>query len=123
MLVDLLREVGEACEIDLGQHLARWDERIPFTVKREETESPVLEYPHLADPQATVNLELVYRAPRCDDLEREIGDLLVLAPRVALVRFEAPLLLFLAEGRRSVPEERNVPLGSRRRAICFLLTS
>ena len=95
VLVALRREVRDPREVDLGDHFARSNGLVAVSTQRENAKRPRLEEPHFADAEPAVDIELVDRSVGRDDFERNIRDLAVGAPAVALVGLESATSLVL----------------------------
>ena len=78
-LIGALGKLGEADEIDLGQHIAPVLALITGPAPPVDLKRAAAPEPHLRNSQAVVDAELVESAARQDDLEGDIGDVLFLA--------------------------------------------
>jgi len=97
-------------EIELGEDAALLDLRVALAAELEHVNALRLPDPDLANPEAAIDLELVEPTRLPDDLDRQVGSILVLADDVALVGFGARLLRLLLEGPRAVAGELDAPL-------------
>src|SRR5207302_5134518 len=87
----------ELREVHLGKHLARVDRLIMLAAQRDDARLIILEHPQLSNAEASIDLELVDRRRRHDDLDRDVRNFAIRSAAVTLVRLESALFGLVAK--------------------------